>query len=241
MDSINKLDVIFFGAHPDDIELTCGGTAAKLVKSGRKTGIIDLTRGELSTRGTLETRAKETKKATETLGIDVRENLGLKDGSIVSNEESRLKVITAIRKYKPEIIFAPYPFDRHPDHINASSLLRESFFYSGLRNIVTEGFEAYRAKKLYYYPQAYDIPISFIIDISDTFTDKIEAIKCYGTQFYDKDSKSGEPQTLISSELFYKQIESRARNYGFKIGAEYGEAFYSDETIKITAKTLFEI
>ena len=238
-----KLDVLFFGAHPDDIELTCGGTIVKLVESGKKTGIIDLTRAELSSRGNPELREEETKKASAVLGTDVRENLNLKDGCIINDEASREKVITAIRTYAPDIVFAPYPNDRHPDHINASNLIRESCFFSGLSKIKTGELSPHRPGRVFYYPQAYEIPVSFIVDISGAFEKKMEAIKCYGSQFFnpaypgDKD----EPGTLISSELFYKMIEARARNYGFKIGAEFGEAFFSYEAVKINSETIFTI
>jgi N-acetylglucosamine malate deacetylase 1 len=238
-----KLDVLFFGAHPDDIELTCGGTAAALSLAGKGVGFIDLTEAELSSRGNPSLRAKETEKATETLGAKVRENLKLPDGNILNNTDSRLKVITIIRKFAPEIVFAPYPNDRHPDHIHASELIREACFYSGLTKIETDGFKAHRPKKIYYYPQAYEIPISFIMDISNTFGKKMEAIKCYGSQFYNP-SYSGnknEPGTLISSELFFELIEARARFNGFKIGAKYGEAFFSYESTKVTSQTIFDI
>lgn len=238
-----KLDVLFFGAHPDDIELTCGGTAAKLVNSGKKVGFIDLTQAELSSRGNPELREEETKKASEVLGIAVRENLKLPDGNIKNDESSREKVITAIRSYTPDIVFAPYPNDRHPDHINGSNLIRESCFYAGLSKIETGGLDAHRPGKVFYYPQAYEIPVSFIMDISDTFEKKIEAIKCYGSQFYNPEYENdkSEPGTLISSELFFKMIEARARNNGFKVGAEFGEAFYSYEAVKVNAETLFSI
>ena len=239
----NKLNVIFFGVHPDDVELTCGGTAIKLVRSGKKTGVVDLTRGELSTRGNLASRKKETDCATKALGIETRENLGLKDGNILNDVASRRKVITVIRKYRPEIIFAPYPGDRHPDHINGSNLIREAVFYSGLRRIKTGSLEAYRPKRVFYYPQAYDIPVSFIIDISSEFDAKMEALACYGTQFYTPGKKktSGEPETFISNENFYKVIEARARMYGFKIGTEFGEAYFSYEAVKVSVSHLFEI
>lgn len=238
-----KLDVLFFGAHPDDIELTCGGTAAKLADSGKKIGIIDLTQAELSSRGNLELREEETKNASAVLGIEVRENLKLQDGNIINDEASREKVITALRTYAPDIVFAPYPNDRHPDHINASKLIRESCFYSGLSKIKTGELSAHRPGKVFYYPQAYDIPVSFIMDVSDTFEKKMEAIKCYGSQFFNPaySGNKDEPGTLISSELFYKMIEARARNYGFKIGVEFGEAFFSYEAIKVNAETIFTV
>ncbi|MCB0721564.1 MAG: bacillithiol biosynthesis deacetylase BshB1 [Ignavibacteriae bacterium] len=235
-----KLDVLFFGAHPDDVELTCGGTAAKLVKAGKKIGIIDLTKAELSSRGNPELREKEAAAATEILGASIRENLALSDGNITNDPDSRLKVISAIRKYKPALVFAPYPGDRHPDHIHASELIREAAFYAGLAKIA-DGNDPHRPLKVYYYPQAYGIPVSFVFDISDTFDKKMQAIKSYGSQFFNPGYKQNEPATLISSELFYKEIEARARHCGFKIGVEFGEPFFSYESVKADAETIFEI
>ncbi|MEO6695323.1 MAG: bacillithiol biosynthesis deacetylase BshB1 [Ignavibacteria bacterium] len=230
---------MFFGAHPDDVELNCGGTVLNLTASGKKIGIVDLTLGELSTRGDLKTRNKETEKASELLRISARENLKIGDGNIRINDENIKKVIVIIRKFKPEIIFAPYPHDRHPDHVNASNLLRESYFYSGLNKIKTPGLDAFRPKKIFYYRNAYDAPVSFIIDITASYKRKIEVLKCFGSQFYDQ--QNNEPETFISSKLFQYEIESRARHFGFKIGVEFGEPYYSYEAIKVNEKSLFEI
>jgi len=236
-----KLDALFIGSHPDDIELTCGGTVCKLVKKRKKTGIIDLTRGELSTRGNLVKRKKETEKASKVLGIKVRKNLGLKDGNIINNSENRKKLIKLIREFQPEIVFAPYPSDRHPDHINASNLIREAVFYSGLRKIVTGKLNAYRPKKVFYYRHAYDIPISFIMDVSDSFDKKLEAIKCYDSQFYNPKYSKKEPETYISSKRFLDDIITRAKFFGFKIGAEFGEPFFCFEEMKMDGEMLFKI
>jgi N-acetylglucosamine malate deacetylase 1 len=235
-----KLDALFFGSHPDDIELTCGGTVIKLVKNGKNVGICDLTRGELSTRGNSMSRKKETDDADKILGIKIRENLKLKDGNIQNSYNNRLKVIRLIRKYKPEIVFAPYPNDRHPDHINVSNLIRESVFSSGLIKIQTPHLNAYRPKKVFYYRHAYDIPISFIVDISETFEKKMKAVRCYESQFYSS-KKGDEPQTYISSKLFIHDIEAKARFFGFRIGVEYGEPYFCYEDLKINSKNLFEI
>lgn len=235
-----KLDALFIGSHPDDIELTCGGTVCKLVKSGKKTGILDLTKGELSTRGNLFQRKKETENATKVLGVAVRKNLGLKDGDIQNNFANRLKLIKIIREHRPEIVFAPYPSDRHPDHINASNLICEAVFYSGLRKIVTGKQNAFRPKKVFYYRHAYDIPISFIVDVSDVFEKKLEAIKCYETQFYNPKYKY-EPETYISSKRFLEDIITRAKFFGFKLGVEYGEPFFCYEHLKLDVNKLFEI
>ena len=236
-----KLDALFIGTHPDDIELTCGGTVCKLADSGKKTGIIDLTKGELSPRGKLVQRKRETEKASKVMGIKVRKNLGLKDGNIINNSENRKKLIKLIREFQPEIVFAPYPSDRHPDHINASNLIREAVFYSGLRKIVTGKLKAYRPKKIYYYRHAYDIPISFIMDVSDSFEKKLEAIKCYGSQFYNPKYSKKEPETYISSKRFLDDIITRAKFFGFKIGAEYGEPFFCYEHLKLDVNSVFSV
>lgn len=230
---------MFIGAHPDDIELNCGGTVLKLVESGKNVGIIDLTEGELSTRGNRRSRVLETSAASKLLGISFRENLKIRDGSIEINKINREKIIRVLRKYKPEIVFAPYPNDRHPDHIYAGNLIRESVFYSGLMKIRTGNLKAFRPQKLYFYRSAIDIPVSFIFDISSVFKKKLEVLKCYRTQFYDSESK--EPETFISSSFFRNEIEARARHYGFKIGAEFGEPYYSYDAIRINDKNIFEI
>lgn len=230
---------MFIGAHPDDIELNCGGTVLKLVESGKNVGIIDLTEGELSTRGNRRSRILETSAASKLLGISFRENLKIRDGSIEINKINREKIIRVLRKYKPEIVFAPYPNDRHPDHIYAGNLIRESVFYSGLMKIRTGNLKAFRPGKLYFYRSAIDIPVSFIFDISSVFKKKLEVLKCYRTQFYDSESK--EPETFISSSFFMNEIEARARHYGFKIGAEFGEPYFSYDAIRINDKNIFEI
>ena len=230
---------MFIGAHPDDIELNCGGTVLKLVESGKNVGIIDLTEGELSTRGNRRSRVLETSAASKLLGISFRENLKIRDGSIEINKINRKKIIRVLRKYKPEIVFAPYPNDRHPDHIYAGNLIRESVFYSGLMKIRTGNLKAFRPRKLYFYRSAIDIPVSFIFDISSVFKKKLEVLKCYRTQFYDSESK--EPETFISSSFFRNEIEARARHYGFKIGSEFGEPYFSYDAIRINDKNILEI
>lgn len=237
-----KLDALFIASHPDDIEITSAGTAIKLVREGRKVGILDLTKGELSTRGTLQSRKKETEAASKVMGIHYRSNLGLKDGNIQNTEANRLKLIKVLRETKPKIIFAPYPSDRHTDHVNASNFIRESAFLSGLEKIKTGKLKAHRPNKVFYYRHAYEIPVSFIVDISDTFAKKIEAISCYGSQFFNSEKTSAdEPETYISTKLFWKDLETRARFFGFKIGVEYGEPFYCYENLKIQANNLFNV
>lgn len=232
-----NLDVLIFAAHPDDAELSMGGTIAKLTKAKMKVGIIDMTKGELGTRGTIETRKEEAKKASEILGLAFRENLEFADGKVKFNQDFLLKIINKIRKHRPSIIFAPYKNDRHPDHIGASQLVKEAMFFTGLPKIETfEGDdiqELFRPSKLFYYMQTYDFEPSFIVDISDTFAIKMESVKAYGTQFHNPDINLDAPETFISKPGFVKYLEARAQTYGFKIGKEFGEPFYSEENIEL--------
>lgn len=239
MDKDLKLDALFIGAHPDDIELTSAGTLLKLIKNGYTCGIIDLTLGELSTGGNLILRKKETQKATKILGIKVRENLCLPDGDIQKNQKNRIRLIRLIRKYKPDIVFASYPFDRHPDHINASNLITESIYFSGLVKLKIENTIPHRPKKIFYFNHSYDMPVSFIVDISDTFKTKLKSIQAYSSQFYNHRNKI-QLSTYINSKIFFKYIETKARFYGFKIGVEYGEPFYSPEPLNIDITNLFK-
>lgn len=238
---IMNLDVLVFGAHPDDAELAMGGTIAKLSKQNYKVGIVDLTRGELGTRGTAETRQREAFQAGIILKIASRENLSIPDGDIKKNKENLYKVIMAIRKYRPKIVFAPYKNDRHPDHINTSILVKQACFYAGLPKIKTFDKEtlqpSFRPAKLFYFMQTYTFVPSFIIDISDVYDCKMDAVKAYATQFYDP--KSTEPETFISRPEFLQYLESRASFYGFKIGKTYGEPFASEEDIEMKVESLF--
>jgi bacillithiol biosynthesis deacetylase BshB1 len=209
------------------------------VSSGRRAGIVDLTRGELSTRGTIKSRELETKEASKALGISYRENLKLRDGGITNDPLSRKKVIKAIRQFQPDVIFAPYPLDRHPDHIQTGNLIRESIFFSGLARIKTGKLKPYRPRRTFYYRSAIDIPLSFVFDISKTYKNKIRALKCYKTQFHDPNSNM--PETYISTKLFEYEIESRARHFGFKIGVEFGEPYFSYEPLKADSKNIFMI
>jgi len=239
-----NLDVIVFGAHPDDAELSMGGTISKLTKNKYKVGIVDLTKGEMGTRGNAQTRKKEAKKAAEILKIKVRENLSIPDGDIKSTEDNLKKVVRVIRKYCPKIIFAPYKNDRHPDHINASSLIKKAMFTSGLTKFKTTDRRkiqnAYRPKKIFYYMQTYTFDPSFIIDISDTFNDKMKSVYAYNTQVYTPGkSKSTGPETFISTPEFIKYLEARAKSFGFQIGKKYGEAFFCEEEIEMNLDGIF--
>ncbi len=226
-----RIDIIAFGAHPDDVELSCGGTLISLVEKGYKVGIVDLTQGELSTRGNLKKRKEETENATKILGVHWRENLKFKDGNIKVEEKSIKKVVEVLRKYKPKIVFAPYFNDRHPDHKNAALLIKESSFFSGLVNFkIEKDYAPYRPKKIFYYMQSYPFEPSFICDISQYFELKMEAVLAYSSQFYNPNSK--EPETFISRPEFLNYLKARAEFYGFQIGKQYGEPFYSEEKIE---------
>jgi bacillithiol biosynthesis deacetylase BshB1 len=229
-----NLDILAIGAHPDDVELTCSGTIAKAVKNGCKVGILDLTEGELGTRGNNVIRAKEAKAAADILGC-VRENLSLPDGNIELTRANKLKVIQVFRKYRPKLILIPHFAERHPDHVSAHHLCREAWFYSGLRKIETKlngkKQEPWRPKNYFNYMQWQEFTPSFIVDITDVFEQRMKAIKAHASQFHDPSST--EPQTLLSQQSFLDFVETRAKNYGYAIGVKYGEPFYSVQPIGI--------
>jgi bacillithiol biosynthesis deacetylase BshB1 len=236
-----KLDILVFAAHPDDAELSCGGTISRFVNLGKKTGIVDLTQGELGTRGSAAIRQTETRNASEVLGLSTRINLKMEDGNIQNTPKNRLKVIKVIRSCRPEIILLPYPNDRHPDHIHASILVKESAFYSGLSRLKSvrdkKVQQSYRPLRLIYYMQTYTFEPSFIIDITNDFDTKMKAVKCYGSQFYNK--YSSEPETFISDKKFIEYLEARAKFYGFMAGVKYGEPFYTEEKLNLDPLALF--
>ena len=229
-----QLDLLAIGPHPDDVELCCGGTLAKSAKLGYKTGIVDLTEGELGTRGNDAIRAKEAKAAAKILGC-VRENLHIPDGNIEVNQENIIKVIQIYRKYRPKIILIPHFGERHPDHVHAHHLCRDAWFYAGLRKIQSKlngkNQEPWRPHNYFHYMQWQEFEPSFIVDISDVYEQRLQAILAHKSQFYDPKSK--EPKTLLSEKTFLDYVESRAITFGFKIGVKYGEPFYSVEPIGI--------
>src|SRR5688572_10533888 len=223
-----KLDILVLAAHPDDAELGCGGTIARHIALGHTVGIVDFTRGELGTRGTPETRAREAADAAEVLGVSVRENLGLKDGYFQNDPESQHAVIKAIRKYQPSIVLANAVYDRHIDHGKGASLGYDACFLSGLAKIETvdetgKKQAAWRPSAVYHYIQSLLVEPDFIVDISEHWDSKIKAIKAFKTQFFNPDSN--EPETYISNPHFLRMIESRAIEFGHAIGATYGEGF----------------
>ena len=230
-----KIDVLAIGAHPDDVELGCGGTIAKLISEGKKVAIIDLTQGELGTRGTNETRAIEAKNAAEILGISARENLKMRDGFLINSEEYQLRIIKAIRTYQPEIVFCNAVDDRHPDHAKAAKLASDACFLSGLIKIETEESgkkqEKWRPKQVFHYIQWKNLEPDFVIDISGFLDKKIESCLAYKTQFYDPTST--EPTTPISSKSFLDSITYRAQDLGRLAGVEHAEGFTTEKTLAL--------
>ncbi len=222
-----KLDILVLAAHPDDAELGCGGTLAKHVALGNTVGVIDFTRGELGTRGTIETRDEEAKNSASILGLTVRENLNLKDGFFHNDESHQKEVIRIIRKYQPDIVLANAIYDRHPDHGKGASLSFDACFYSGLSKITTTDAgvvqEAWRPKLLYHFIQSQLIQPDFIVDVSDYWETKMKAIRAFKTQFYDATSQ--EPETYISNPAFMDLLEARGHEFGHAIGVRYGEGF----------------
>ncbi len=234
-----QLDALAFGAHPDDVELTCAGTIIKLGEMGYRTGIIALTRGELGTRGSAEIRQQEFEAAGRIMGLAAHKMLDLPDGDVAVTRENKLKVIREIRTYRPRIVFAPYWVVRHPDHGHASELVREACFFSGLKKIAT-GQEAWRPYKVIYYQCRYEFEPSFIVDITPYHERKLQAIQAYKSQFDNPEKHLyGEDQTNISSPLFLDAIVTRSKQYGSYIGVEYGEPFLVREPMRLDDPVAF--
>jgi bacillithiol biosynthesis deacetylase BshB1 len=237
-----KLDILAFGAHPDDIELSCAGTLIKAVKAGKKVGIIDMTEGQLGTRGTPELRKQEAANSAKIMGVSVRDNLGMMDGYFKNDDENRIKIIQKIRQYRPDIIVANVPQDRHPDHGRASQMVSEAWFYAGLVKIETEWDgkkqEAFRPNRVFYYMQHFSYDFSFVVDTSNEMDQKIEAIKAFKSQFHDPNSK--EPETVLTAPHFIEHIKNRDSELGYAIGAKYGEGFLSQRKI-FGVNNLFDI
>ncbi len=222
-----KLDILAIGAHPDDVEMSCGATLAKEISLGKKVGILDLTRGELGTRGNAEIRDKEAAEAAEILGVSVRHNLRFSDGFFVNNAASQMEVMRIIRAYRPEIVLCNAIDDRHIDHGKGSKLVSDACFLSGLRKIESqyngEEQEAWRPKQVYHYIQWKDLTPDFVVDVTGFMEKKLEAVFAYRSQFYD--AQSDEPDTPISSLNTKESLSYRNRNLGRLIGTEYGEGF----------------
>ncbi|MDP9194536.1 MAG: bacillithiol biosynthesis deacetylase BshB1 [Acidobacteriota bacterium] len=224
------VDIIFFGAHPDDVELSAGGTAAKCVKDGLRIGIIDLTRGEMGTRGTPQLRKKEAQRAAKALGATFRKQLDFQDGNLQTGREQELEIIELLRIHRPKLVVAPWPDDRHPDHTRTGRIVTEASFYAGLKSLQT-GAPAHRPQTVLYYLQNYMIPPSFVVDVSQTWKTKMRAVAAFQSQFHDPKSK--EPQTFISDPKFLEMIGARGRHFGALIGASYGEAFVTKQPPRV--------
>ena len=232
-----KLDILAFGAHPDDVELGCSGTIAKEVSLGKKVGIVDLTRGELGTRGTAEIRDQEANDAAKVLGVSVRENLNFRDGFFVNDEAHQMEIIKVLRKYRPDVVLCNAVKDRHIDHGKGASLVSDACFLSGLRRIETtmDGAqqEAWRPKHVFHYIQWQPLTPDFYVDITGFMDEKVNSIYAYKSQFYDPNSK--EPETPISSKNFIDSVVYRSRDYGRVAGVDYAEGFTTNQAILISS------
>lgn len=230
-----KLDILAFGAHPDDVELGCSGTIAKEISLGKKVGIVDLTRGELGTRGSVEIRNSESAKASAILGVIARENLDMRDGFFLNDEAHQLKIIEMIRKYKPEVVLCNAIQDRHIDHGKGSKLVSDACFLSGLIQIKTElngvQQEAWRPKIVYHYIQWQNIEPDFVVDISDFMDKKMASVLAYGSQFYNPNSN--EPVSPITSKNFLDSVKYRAQDLGRLVNVTYAEGFTTERYLAV--------
>lgn len=236
-----KLDILALAAHPDDTELGCAGTLLLHIAKGQQVGVVDFTRGELGTRGSAEIRDQEAADSAELMGLSARENLGFRDGFFTNDEEHQLAIVKKIRKFRPDILLVNAIRDRHPDHGRASEVSVTASFLSGLKRIETkdegEIQELWRPKAVYHYIQSDYIQPDFIVDISDHWSKKMEAIMAFKSQFFNPDNDAED--TYISSETFIKSIEARALEFGRTIGSKYGEGFTADRTLGVNG--LFDL
>ncbi len=236
-----KLDILVIAAHPDDAELSAGGTIIANVAKGRKVGIVDLTRGEMGTRGTPEIRLKEAAAAAEIMGVTLRDNLEFEDAFFTNDREHQLAIVRKIRAYQPELVIANAVSDRHPDHGKGSALISQACFISGLKRVETEvdgvQQEAWRPKNVYHMIQSNFIDPDFVVDVSDHWDKKMAAVRAYKSQFFDPDNK--EPDTFISTPAFMNLIESRGVEMGQPVGFSYAEGFTIEKRMGI--KDLFEL
>lgn len=236
-----KLDILVLAAHPDDAELSCGGTIASHVANGKKVGIVDFTQGELGTRGSVEIREEEANASSKVLGVSVRENLKLQDGFFQNDREHQLKVIQKIRQYQPEIVIANSVTDRHPDHGRGAELSRDACFLSGLRMIETEvngkKQNEWRPKQVWHMIQSIYIKPDLVVDVSEYWDTKMKAIRCFKSQF--DQAEGDEPGTFLTTPIFMKFIEARSQEIGHAIGVAYGEGFTNDKQMGV--KSLFDL
>ncbi|MGN6184584.1 MAG: bacillithiol biosynthesis deacetylase BshB1, partial [Thermoanaerobaculia bacterium] len=214
----------------DDVELSAGGTVAKSVKDGLRVGIVDLTRGEMGTRGTPQIRKREAAAAAKALGASFRMQLDFQDGNLQTGREQELQIIEILRAYRPKLVIAPWPDDRHPDHTRTGNIVTEASFYAGLRALET-GLEAHRPQTVLYYMQNYMLAPSFVVDVSKSWKTKMKSVYAYKSQFHDPKSK--EPATFISDPKFLAMIDARGRHFGALINVEYGEAFITKQPPRI--------
>lgn len=232
-----KLDILAFGAHPDDVELGCSGTIAKEISLGKKVGIIDLTRGELGTRGSVEIRNQEAANAAKILGVSVRENLDMRDGFLINNEVHQMQIIKMLRKYRPEIVLCNAIDDRHIDHGKGSQLVSDACFLSGLIKIETElngqKQDAWRPKLVYHYIQWKNLTPDFVVDISGFNSIRVDSILAYTSQFYNPNSE--EPETVIASKNFLESLNYRAQDLGRLIGTDYAEGFTVERYLAVNS------
>jgi len=227
-----QIDVLAVGAHPDDVELSVGGTLLKLASMGYRTGVVDMTRGELGTRGTLEIRSEEAAEAARILKLSVRENLGLPDGHVSCNEASKLAFVRLLRRYRPKVVLTHYWEDPHPDHVSTSLIVRQSAYLAGLVKYGEEDeLGRHRPSAIAYFLLPRTVAPSFIVDISEFAEEKFKAIMAHRSQFHDP--KSGEPETRLSRESFLRRVEARQRYYGSLIDVEHGEAFLVREALNV--------
>ena len=230
-----NVDLLAIAAHPDDIELCCAGTLAKLARSGKTFAILDLTRGEMGTRGTAEVRDREARRAAEILGAAARESLDFGDGMLRTGREEEDLLIDAIRRYRPRIVLTSYPEDRHPDHARCGRLVAEAAFYAGIRKRET-AHPAHRPQQVLFFSTMHYHAPTFVVDVTETHELKMDAVRAFASQFHNPDSR--EPETMLSAEKFLKEIEARARHFGQMTGVEFGEGFISRRPPRIA--DLFE-
>lgn len=233
---MTSVDVLAFGPHPDDVELTMGGTILMLASMGYGVGIVDLTAGEMGTRGSREDRAREARQAAKILKVSVRKNLDLGDGRLTVNDASKKAVVEVIRELRPRLVFTNYWENAHPDHSASGVLVGEAAYLAGLNRYDAAG-EPYRPNRVIYYLLPHRVPPSFVVDITDVYEEKMNAVKVYRSQLYDATSE--EPATTISRPDFLRRIESKLRYYGLLIDAEYGEPFFVKETLKVEDPVAF--
>lgn len=229
-----KLDILAIGVHPDDVEISAAATIKKHIDLGMKVGLLDLTKGEMGTRGSADIRMQEAAAAAQMLQVELRETLSMKDSFVCATEENKIEIAKVIRKYRPDIILANAPQDRHPDHSAASQLVVAANFIAGLSKLELQDgkpLEPWRAKNIFHYIQDDYLKPDFVVDISDYFDFKMEVLACYASQFYNPNSQ--EPETPISSLDFYKYMEARARDMGRKIMKTYGEGFIAQRILNV--------